>query len=219
MKKIKIFLVFLLIFLITGCTDSLNFKDEYEKVNGTKNKNGIEYRTVSIPKVNPFVYKKVSDIVKMVENKETFIVYFGFDTCPWCRSMIETLIEVASELKIKTIYYVDVKEKRDVKTYEDGKIITTKEASEDYYKLLNYMSDVLERYTITYKGEKKDLGEYRIYAPNVISVIDGKAVGLTTGISNLQTDGYMDLTDEMKKESYNKIKKVLLKDSCDESMC
>ena len=219
MKKIKIFLIFLLVLLITGCTDSLNFKDEYEKVNGTKNKSGIEYRTVSIPKVNPFIYKDVSDIVKMIENKETFIVYFGFDTCPSCRSMIETLIEVASDLKIKTIYYVDVKDIRDVKTYEDGKIITTKEASEDYYKLLNYMSNVLERYEITYQGEKKDLGEYRIYAPNIISIIDGKAVALTTGISNLQTDGYMELTDEMKKESYNKIKKLLIKDSFDESLC
>ena len=32
---------------------------------------------------------------------------------------------------------------------------------------------------------------------------------LTTGISDKQTEGYMKLTKEMEKETYNKIKKVL----------
>ena len=53
------------------------------------------------------------------------------------------------------------------------------------------------------------VGEKRIYAPNIVSIIDGSTKELTTGLSDKQTDGYMTLTDEMKQESYKKIKKVV----------
>ena len=47
---------------------------------------------------------------------------------------------------------------------------------------------------------------------SAISKIEkGKAIGLTEGISDKQTDGYMTLTSEMKKDSYNKINELLKK--------
>ena len=58
--------------------------------------------------------------------------------------------------------------------------------------------------TLAESGLKK-----RIYAPTVISIVDGKVEDMTTGISDAQTDAYMKLTDEMKKETYNKFKCVL----------
>lgn len=46
----------------------------------------------------------------------------------------------------------------------------------------------------------------RIYVPSIVAIVDGKAVNLTDGISDKQTDAYMELSDEIKKDSYQKIK-------------
>ena len=75
-------------------TDSIKFKEEYESLNGKKYKNK-KIRDVKIEKDNPFVYKTAEEIVDLIENGESFIVYFGFSKCPWCRSMIETFIKTA----------------------------------------------------------------------------------------------------------------------------
>ena len=42
---------------------------------------------------------------------------------------------------------------------------------------------------------------------------------MTTGISDKQTDGYMKLTKEMEKDTYNKIKKVLKQVSDKSNTC
>ena len=88
-------------------TDSIKFKEEYESLNGKKYKNK-KIRDVKIEKDNPFVYKTAEEIVDLIENGESFIVYFGFSKCPWCRSMIETFIKTAKENNIDKIYYVDM---------------------------------------------------------------------------------------------------------------
>ena len=72
---------------------------------------------------------------------------------------------------------------------------------------LEKMDNILEDYTITDNdGDEIKTGEKRIYAPNIVAVIDGDAVQLTDGVSSKQTDGYMNITNEMEEESYDKIK-------------
>ncbi len=201
-------------------TDAVKFKNEYEELNGKENASGKEYREVSIPEDNPFVYATPEEIVKMMEDKETFAVYFGFKSCPWCRSVLENLVKVAKELNIKKIYYVDILDIRD--TYElnsKGKAERTKEGTEGYYDLLEAFDKVLSDYTLTNsKGKTVKTGEKRIYAPNIVSVVAGVANKLTEGTSSKQTDAYMELTDEMLKESYDQIKCTLEclkeKDAC-----
>ena len=201
-------------------TDAIKFKEEYEKLNGEKNSSGKEYRKITIDENNPFVYSGASEIVEKIKNKESFAVYFGFNSCPWCRSILPTLIKVAQDLNITKIYYVDVYSIRD--TYElnsKGKPEKTKEGSQGYDELIELLSDVLSDYNLTdSKGKTVKTGEKRIYAPNIVSIIDGKPNKLTEGTSSLQTDGYMELTDEMLAESYDNIKCVLSclekKDTC-----
>lgn len=217
MKKLqKVCSLILIVILLSACTnktltakekDALKFKEEYESLNGKSN-NNRKYRKVTIDEDNPMRYKSASDIVKMIEDKKSFIVYFGFDSCPWCRSVVPTLLEVAKDLEVDTIYYVDVKEIRDVlKLGEKDEVVTEKKGDESYYKLLELLDPVLEKYTLTNEdGKEIDTEEKRIYAPNVVSVVDGKAVELETGISDEQTDGYMKLTEKMKKDTYNKFK-------------
>ncbi len=218
MKKryLIVAMLVMVLFGLTACgkkdeekTDALKFKEEYENLNGTtREKDGKTIRSIEISKNNPIVYKNASDIVAMMENGETFVVYFGFSDCPWCRSVIPTMIEVADDLGIHKIYYVDVKEIRDtIKLDDDGSVITDKEGSKGYYDLLEVLDPVLDGYTLTDKdGNEVSTGEKRIYAPNIISVVDGVAVENTDGVSEKQTNGYTELTEEMKKESYNKIK-------------
>ena len=147
----------------------------------------------------------------MMEDEESFVVYFGFSSCPWCRSIIETLLEVSNELDIKNIYYVDVKDIRDVLKLDDNnEVITSKEGTDDYYKLLDKLSNVLDDYTLTDKeGNEISTNTKRIYAPNIVAIVDGIATKMTTGISDKQTDAYMELSDEIKNDSYDMIKCTL----------
>ena len=193
-----------------GERNPIKFKNEYESLNGTKVE-GKSVRNINIDKNNPFIYSSAEEVAKKIENKETFTVYFGFKECPWCRSVIESLIEVSSDLGLEEIYYVDVKDIRDtMKVNDDGKVETDKKGTSGYYKLLKLLDNVLDDYTLTNKdNEGVSANEKRIYAPTVISIVDGKVEDMTTGISDAQTDAYMKLTDEMKKETYNKFKCVL----------
>lgn len=195
--------------------DALKFKEDYEAFNNKTNSSGKTYRSVNIDKNNPFIYKTEDDIVSMMNNKETFIVYFGFNTCPWCRSVIEELVSVSKDLKINTIYYVNIRPNdvdiRDTITInDDGSYEKTKEGTSGYNKLLELMDNVLSNYSRSDKdGNSVDVHEKRIYAPNVVAVLKGKSIKLDTGISDSQNDAYMDLTTEMKKETYDKFKEVL----------
>ena len=191
-------------------TDGIKFKEEYEKLNGKKNDQGKKYREITIDSKNKIVYKTTEEVLDLIDKKKSFVLYFGFDTCPWCRSVVPTLASISKELNQK-VYYIDVKDIRD--SYElddDNKPKLVKKGSKDYSKLLEKLEPVLEDYTLTDSDNNEiKVGEKRIYAPNIISVINGEAKELTTGISDKQTEGYMKLTKEMEKETYNKIKKVL----------
>lgn len=201
-------------------TDGIKFKEEYEKLNGKKNDQGKKYREITIDSKNKMVYKTTEEVLNLIDKKKSFVLYFGFDTCPWCRSVVPTLASISKELN-QEVYYIDVKDIRD--TFElddDNKPKLVKKGSKDYSKLLEKLESVLEDYTLTDSDNNEiKVGEKRIYAPSIVSVIDGKAKELTTGISDKQTDGYMKLTKEMEKDTYNKIKKVLKQVSDKNNTC
>ncbi len=221
MKKFSILFLVIIVMVIgiTGCSvvkenkesDAIRFKKEYENVNGRKvdgSNNVIRY--LEIDEDNPFVYVSCNDVISMMDNNETFVVYFGFAKCPWCRSVLPTLIETAKELGLEKIYYVDVSDVRDVlEVDKNGNILTKKEGSEGYLGLIKRLDSVLDDYTLFYDGEEYDTGEKRIYAPNVLSIVNGKPKELETGVSEKQVDPYMELTDQMKKDTYNKFKCVI----------
>lgn len=235
MKKIlTIILIMVLTISLTGCsekkvekTDAQKFKEEYEKANGEKNeKYNVVTRTLNIPEDNPMVYATAEEIVKKIDNKETFVVYFGFSDCPWCRSVVEELIKVAKDSNAEKVYYVDVKELRDVRELdEEGNVITSKEGDEYYMKLIEKLDSVLADYTLTDKdGNEVSAGEKRIYAPNVIGVANGQPTEMKTGESEKLKNPYDELTDEMREETYNKLKCVFkcLEDNtptCKKNLC
>lgn len=215
-RSILVIIALVLLLIITGCdyekkdktSDALKFKNEYESINGDKvGDTDYSVRKLSIPEDNPIVYANANDIITMMDNNDTFVVYFGFSSCPWCRSVLPTLLEVADELDIKKIYYVDVKDIRDqMKVDDDGNFVLVKEGSEGYIGLLNRLDNVLEDYTLEVDGKEVSTGKKRIYAPNVVSIVNGEAKQLETGISDKLDNPFMELTDEIKDDIYNKFK-------------
>lgn len=211
MKK-KIFMLLFVACLticLTACdkknTDGVKFKEEYESMNGEVNAKGMEHRSVSIPSDNPMKEVSGSDIVSMIENKETFYVYFGSKLCPWCRSVIETAIKTANDDAVKTIYYVDIWDDdgneilRDkYGLTDDGKVEVISEGTKEYKKLLKYFDELLEEYNLTNdNGDKIPVNEKRIYAPNFVYIENGKAVKLVEGTSSKQKDSREELTKEI----------------------
>ena len=106
-KKLLVLLLVICLIPLFGCekkkNDALKFKEEYESLNGTTTYGDKTVRSVSIDSDNPFIYKETADIVSMIKKGDSFVVYFGFAKCPWCRSMIENLVAVSKELSIKKI--------------------------------------------------------------------------------------------------------------------
>ena len=223
-KKVLLIILVILTLLVTGCsskekkelTDAEKFKQEYESINNKKNKkSGKKNRTITISKDNPFIYSNAEEIVDKINKKKSFIVYFGFKDCPWCRSIIEELVKSAKDKEVSTIYYVDISNIRDEKEVdEDGNITTTKEGSEAYNQLLEQLSQVLDDYTIKKDDEEISTGEKRIYAPNLVAVSNGEALQLETGIRDDFKDPYAKLTKKDKNYSYEKFNCLFRRKNC-----
>lgn len=183
----------------------MKFKEEYESLNGQISTTDKAYRTIEIDKDNPFVYTDCENLVKLINDGESFVVYFGANWCPWCRSVLPEFIKVCHQLGVKKVYYVNVrpdndkeKEIRDVYSKdESGKIYLSHTGTQGYHEFCRLTRDVLDDYDsagITLEGTEFE-GEKRIDAPSFILVINGKAVELTQGISDKQYDPYMTLND------------------------
>lgn len=205
----KFLLILCGIILLSGCACKSNeFKESYEALNGKENASGKIHRTISIDEDNPFEKVDAEEIVKKIENNETFYVYFGDELCPWCRSVIEKFIEVAKKNKIDKVYYVKIWDKDGNEILRDKYTLNDKDelelsfgGTEAYKKLLTYFDSFLSDYNLTdSKGNKVSCNEKRIYAPNFVYVKDGKTVKLVEGISSLQTDARGELTKEILDE-------------------
>lgn len=225
MKK-RLLVILALVLLVAGCTlnkynekEALEFKNTYEALNGEK-MGEKEYRKLSIDKNNPFVKTTDEEIVKKIESKDTFYVYFGDPKCPWCRSVIEEAIKISQKEKIYTIYYVNIWDKdfnevvRDKYTInKKGKLEKVSDGTKAYKKLLKAFDSLLTDYTLTNdKGKTVKAGEKRIYAPNFFFVQNGKAVKMTEGISDKQKDPFEKLTNEILKDEYKAFEEFFKED-------
>ncbi|MCC8131254.1 MAG: hypothetical protein LUC38_10075 [Oscillospiraceae bacterium] len=206
---ITVILVFMV--LLVGCqsteiefeTDAERFKYEYESVNGKLDYSWQKARNVSIDDDNPIVYASYSDLIDMIDSGETFAVYFGYNKCPWCRGAIEAILESAKEYGVQTLYYVDVYSSRDKYEVSNGQAVLKSEGEEGYRELIVLLAPVLDDYILEDDdGSEVDTGEKRIYAPNVIVVKNGEAVGIADD-SELFTDPYGEITDEIYSDMVN----------------
>lgn len=181
------------------------FKKDYESLNGKSSSYG-EYRTLNIDE-NPFVFSSNDEIIKMIENNESFYVYFGDKACPWCRSVIEKAITVSKKYSVSKIYYINIWDDnhneilRDKYELKDGVPVKVSDGDKNYQKLLEYFNDYLKDYTLTDEENNIiNVGEKRIFAPTFIYVENGKAIRETTGISEKLSSPFDELTEEILKD-------------------
>lgn len=224
-KKNKIYTIITIvctIFVIALCTfaivrnskesDAYKFEKEYESLNGIVNDQSKTYATLDIASDNSIIYKTDESIIDVLNN-ESAIVYFGFSTCPWCRSMIETLIEAAKEANNQKIYYVEIKNIRDSYEYQDS-IIPKQivKGTDSYYKILEFLNDNLDEYYIKdTNGNQYDTGVKRLYTPTVIAVKNGKCVDIHVGTVDSQKDPYTPLNEDQKTELKEIYKEMIVK--------
>lgn len=207
MKKngIKLLIIFLIILIciITFITvkknrvtkDEKNFKKEYERYNGYTNPGSDKkYFDVNIEEKNGIKYLDDDEVIDMLQNK-TGIIYFGFPTCPWCRSMIEVLLDAKDSTNQKNIYYYNALDIRDEKVLEDGKVKTTKKGKKNYYKILDILGDKAS----VYEGLEDDSIK-RLYFPTVVFVRNGKIVDIHISTVDSQEDPYKKLNKKQKAE-------------------
>lgn len=137
-------LALIVVFTIVGMDSKISFQNNAERF-------AAEYSTVD--KDNPFIYKTASEAADIIEHG-TGVVYLGFASCPWCQTYAGYLNDVAKDVGLDTIYYVDIKSDRDNNT-------------DAYQKLVSLLSSNLQY---------DDEGHRYIYVPDVVFVIDGRVV-------------------------------------------
>ena len=229
MKKKLILLALILCLVLYGCKKennyALEFKKEYEALNGVINKSGKEHRTITISEDNPYIKTTPEEIVKKIENKETFYLYVGDSLCPWCRSVLDKSIEIAKKKGVEKIYYIEIWDDegneilRDKYELQEGEIVKTIEGTESYKKLLESLDSVLSEYNLTNEKEEKiSTGEKRIYAPNYFYIEKGIVKNMVEGISGKQKDSREELTEEI-LEDEEKIFNDFFVDYCSTEGC
>lgn len=209
-----------------GIGDALKFKKEYEDLNGKVNSNNDTYPTVTISENNTVKYITDTEAVELLK-EETGVIYFGFSSCPWCRSMITTLTNVAKENKT-TIYYLDIssiRSKLELTKDEnsDEYLVSVKNKGTDsYYILLELLDSKLsDYYLIDENGKKYDTKEKRLYAPTVVAFDKGKIKGFHEGTVDSQENGYAKLTEKQETELNKKFTTLVksIKNSCSSIKC
>lgn len=171
--------------------DAALFKEEYEALNKKTNEYTLhKYPAVTINETNPAYYASIDEIINLIK-ADTGIIYMGTPDNIWCRDILPVLLEALEEQSFDTLYYLNMETIRDEKTIDDdGVIVTTKEAEEGYYELLELLND----YTPQYAG-LNDASIRRIYLPTVIAIKNGEVVLYWEGTLPTHHDPYVPLTE------------------------
>ena len=138
-KKLGILLgIIVLLLCITSCKKG-NVMNDYPNI---EDKNHV------------FEELEINDVLKKLENKKSFYLILGFPECPWCQAIMPVLNDVAKDNKVKTIYYINIKQIRD----------NSEAVGHNEYKQLeeNYFKDAL------------DVEKNRLNAPTFVKVENGE---------------------------------------------
>lgn len=206
----------------TTSKDAVTFKKEYEALNNRVNPNNNKlYPKISISNDNPIKYSSYDEIFEVLKSG-TGVIYFGFPECPWARNLVPVMLSAAKEVEIDTIYYLNIKDDRDVLMLnENGDIVTEKEGNKKYFELVEKLDSILDDYILTDNdGKSVSTGKKRIYTPLLIFVKNGKIIAHHTDTVDSQTDPYVALNDRQSEELLLKLINYMSKISasvCDES--
>jgi len=161
--------------------DMLRFKEEYEELNGVESAGGRINQAISIPEFNLVRFVTPEEILEITESG-TGLIFFGFPQCPWCRQMAPLLIDVALEMGLDTIYYIDLLAVRTTWELQDGVPVMTDPGHPRYQDLLTAFRPVIEPMDLNPfhltdpDGNRINTSELRIFVPTVVAIRDGEIV-------------------------------------------
>lgn len=191
-------------------SEALAFKEEYEKVNDKVIKDDKKHRSLNIPEDNPYIKTDIKEIIEKINTKETFYLYVGDSLCPWCRSGLEKMIEVAKKEGVKNIYYIDFWDDNHKETLRDlyevqvnGKKVSykkTQDAVDGYDQLIENVKDYVQNYTIDKDGKTYDVGVKRIYGGDHFKFVGGKCIAYVSLRSDKLEKSLDELTEEVLKD-------------------
>ena len=136
---------------------------------------------------------------------ENAYIFFGYATCPYTRNAVKTLINVAKEENIDTIYYVDIQNIRDEYKF-NGSIVPelTKNGTDAYYEIVDLLKSRLSEYFVTdSSGNRYDTGVKRLNSPTFIAIKDREILGFHEGLVTSVNDIYKKIDDDQKAELKN----------------
>lgn len=148
-------------------TDTEKFKEEYEALNEE-----WESVYVEVPEDVEITYLDEKELISFLENG-TGILYFGWQSCPWCRNALPALMEVAVDYG-QSIHYFN------------PKVIRSSE-NETYQFLMEYLDEYLS---------SDENGTKKLYVPDVYFLKDGQVMGHHLDTVESQDDPYEPLTNE-----------------------
>ncbi len=177
-KKLIIIMVVIGILLASGIllytNDSIRFKISYEYINQIEYNNGKKIK-VNIPWKNGIQYLNEKEIIPFFKEK-TGIIYFGYNTCPWCRNIVPILIDTVQANHIDTLYYVDI-----------HKV--------DLSSIKTELVSLLDEYL-----EENEEGEKGLAVPDVYFLKEGKIIGHHLGTVDSYHNPYLGMNSDQKQE-------------------
>jgi len=211
----KFLTVFAIIFFISACaggeTDAERFREEHEMFNGQVTRDGENYHMhMDIPRRNPFVYVDGAQVYEMLTaGSGSGIIYMGFPECPWCRTLIPSLLDALGEAGFRgNVYYYNGLADRDILRLDDyGEIEVVQEGEPIYHQLVALLFDYLGKYV--------GLGDEsirRIYFPTTVFFRDGEITSVHLGTVPSHVRGFDALSedelDELKTALVSQIREI-----------
>lgn len=128
----------------------------------------------------------VSEAIDKIESNQDVVLFFGYDSCPYCKEAHPVLKNVAEEYKADNIYYVKTR---------------------NYKHELSYLKPqrkILGKYFSQYMSKNEE-GKLWLYVPAVIHVKDGKAVKGHVGTHNPEKSQLSEKQKAKLKKVYEQI--------------
>lgn len=178
-KKVLISVIVIFVLLILGgivlyFNDSFRFKLSYEYINYVEYSNGKKIE-ISVPLDNRIKYISEDELLNFLEDG-TGVLYFGYNTCPWCRNVVPVLIDTVKKNDIDTIYYAD-----------PHKL--------DMDSIRSKLYDILDSYLRENEEGKKVLA-----VPDVYFIKDGEIIGHHIGTLDSYKNPYKGMSKKQKQE-------------------
>lgn len=180
--------------------DGIRFKEEYERLNGKINQNNNNtYSKLEIGE-NNVKYSSYDDVIEILKSG-TGVLFFGYPESELSRCVVPILLESIAESEIDTLYYINVKEDRDVLYADKNKAVVQKEGSKGYLNLVKSLDKILDEYILIGEdGTVIPSGRKRLEVPAIIYVKDGDIVGYNFGTVESHTNPYKELDERQKEE-------------------